>query len=209
MAQHIQIRIGLAKATDSEVIAIAGAVIAGMTGNPAFPNPPVEIAAVQSAVAQLTHAIAAQAQGGPAATADKNNKRHALIAQLRKLALYVQGNCGNDLAVLLSSGYSAQSTSKAQLPLTKPTIVSVENGNSTQLVVKVDRIVQARCYELQAAALGTGGTPGPWQIRGLFTKSRSMPVNGLTPGTTYTIQVRAVGSTGCSDWSDPVSHMCM
>ena len=37
-----------------------------------------------------------------------------------------------------------------------------------------------------------------------------MPVNGLTPGTNYTFQVRAIGgSTGYSDWSDPVSHMSM
>jgi chitodextrinase len=36
-----------------------------------------------------------------------------------------------------------------------------------------------------------------------------MSVNGLTPGTTYVFQVRAVGgSTGYSDWSNPVSRMC-
>jgi hypothetical protein len=33
---------------------------------------------------------------------------------------------------------------------------------------------------------------------------------GLTPGTIYTIQVRALGgSTGQSDWSDPSAHMAM
>ncbi|MGH7976559.1 MAG: fibronectin type III domain-containing protein [Limisphaerales bacterium] len=32
----------------------------------------------------------------------------------------------------------------------------------------------------------------------------------LTPGAMYSVQVRAVGgSTGYSDWSDPVSHMAM
>ena len=52
--------------------------------------------------------------------------------------------------------------------------------------------------------------PGPWQSGGLFTNSRSMPLNGLTPGTNYTVQVRAIGgSTGYSDWSDPVSHMSL
>ena len=30
------------------------------------------------------------------------------------------------------------------------------------------------------------------------------------PGVTYTVQVRGVGgTTGYSDWSDPVSHMAM
>ncbi len=37
-----------------------------------------------------------------------------------------------------------------------------------------------------------------------------MPVSGLTPGGMYLFQVRAVGgSTGYSDWSDPVSHMSL
>lgn len=40
--------------------------------------------------------------------------------------------------------------------------------------------------------------------------SRHIIFDGLLAGTTYTIQVRALGgSTGQSDWSDPVSHMCM
>ena len=37
-----------------------------------------------------------------------------------------------------------------------------------------------------------------------------MIITNLTPGTIYTFRVRAIGgSTGSSDWSDPVAHMCM
>jgi hypothetical protein len=57
--------------------------------------------------------------------------------------------------------------------------------------------------------VGAGNVPGPWQAAGLFTSSRSISINGLTPGTTYVLQVRAIGgSTGYSDWSNPVSRMC-
>ncbi len=47
------------------------------------------------------------------------------------------------------------------------------------------------------------------QAVGVFTQSR-MVIPDLIPGTTYTLQARAIGgSTGYSDWSDPVSHMSM
>jgi chitodextrinase len=62
---------------------------------------------------------------------------------------------------------------------------------------------------VRSAAAGAGNAPGPWQTAGLFTNSRSMSINGLTPGTTYFFQVRAIGgSTDYSDWSNPVSRMC-
>jgi hypothetical protein len=47
-----------------------------------------------------------------------------------------------------------------------------------------------------------------WAAEVTFPSARAMVLNGLTPGTTYTVQMRAVGGTmGFSGWSDPVSHM--
>jgi len=84
------------------------------------------------------------------------------------------------------------------------------SGDSTELVLKVTPIVHAKCYEVRSAAVCEGNTPGPWQTAGLFTNSRSMTIDGLTAGTTYMFQVRAVGgSTRYSDWSNPVSRMCV
>ncbi len=34
-----------------------------------------------------------------------------------------------------------------------------------------------------------------------------MIISNLTPGTTYTFQVRALGRLGYTNWSDPVSRM--
>jgi len=51
---------------------------------------------------------------------------------------------------------------------------------------------------------------GPFQSAGVFSKARSMTITGLTPGTTYAIQVRALGgSTGSGDWSETVTRICM
>jgi hypothetical protein len=193
-----------------QLFAICGGITEGLTDNPAYPSPPVDLKTVQAAVDDLKAALAAQLNGGPAATADKKNKKAALIGLLRKLRPYVEDNCGNDLSVLLSSGFQAAVTTRVRSPLANPSILNVGFGNSTELVLKVTPIAHARCYEVRSAAVSAENIPGPWQTAGMFTNSRSMTIDGLTPGTTYMFQVRAIGgSTRYSDWSNPVSRMCV
>jgi hypothetical protein len=49
---------------------------------------------------------------------------------------------------------------------------------------------------------------GGWTPAGVFPQTRGIVLPGLTPGQIYSVQARAIGgSTGYSDWSDPVSHM--
>jgi hypothetical protein len=209
MNQQIRIAERFKKQSAEQLVTMAGTIITGLTDNPAFPAPTVDLNAVQVAANDLRAALAAQVQGGPAATADKNNKRAALIALLRKLSRYVEDNCGNDLALLLSSGFQAAAIARNNSPLANPEIHSLDFGKSTELVLKVSPIARAKCYEVRAAAVGAGNVPGPSQPAGLFTNSRSMTVGGLVPGTVYVFQVRAIGgSTGYSDWSNPVSRMC-
>ena len=166
-------------------------------------------AALEAARDAFLLAIGVQAQGGTASTADKANARAALVDLLRQLAAYVQEKCGNDLATLLSSGFDAVSTNRASVALGKPLIIEIINGNSGQLIIRVRPVKNAKCYEVRYAAIAAG-LPGPWQNGGLFTNSRGMPVNGLTPGTNYMFEVRVIGGkTGYSDWSDPTSHMSL
>ncbi len=199
------VSLGFAQLPDSDLDEFTGAVVAGLTGNPAFTTPAVSIADLTAAQTAFEDAMTAMAQGGTQATADKNAKRDALVALLRTEAQYVQLNGKNDLPTLLSSGFQVNSTNTAQSPLDTPSIVQITNEMSTQLVVRVQGVDNARAYEAQVKN-GTGG----FLPAGTFTQSRRMILTGLTPGQNYTVQVRAVGgSTGYSDWSDPVSHMAM
>jgi hypothetical protein len=208
MFPNIRIADGLLTQTAERLITTAGAIINGMTGNPYFPAPPVDLKTVQAAVDDLNAALAAQQNGGPAATAEKKNKQKALIALLRRLRRYVEDNCGNDLSILLSSGFQAAVSTRVRSPLANPSILNVRFGNSTELVLKVTPIAHAKSYEVRLA-ICIGNAPGPWQAAAVFTNSRSMTVDGLTPGTTYMFQVRSVGgSTRYSDWSNPVLRMC-
>ncbi len=209
MSQHIRVADRFLQQSAEQLVTMAGAVVTGLTNNSAFPSPTVDLKAVQSAADSLNEALAAQTHGGTAATAEKNNRREALIEILRKVKHYVEDNCGNDLAVLLSSGFQAASSNRTRSPLANPSILGIDFGNSAELVLRVTPIANARCYDVRSAPVGADNVPGPWQAAGLFTSSRSITIAGLVPGTTYMFLVRAVGgSTGSSDWSNPVSHMC-
>ena len=183
----------------------AGGIIGGLTGNAAFPTPDVPLTELTTAKKALDDALTALPFTGQQGTAIKDAAQEALANLLRREANYVQLAAKNDLPILLSSGFQVNSTNRAQSPLAKPFIVGIFNETSTQLMVRGQSVVNAHAYEAQIKN-GTGG----WVAAGTFTSSRRMVLTGLTPGQTYTVQIRAVGgSTGYSDWSDPVSHMVM
>ena len=207
MSYRIRIADRLVKQSAEQLVVMAGSVISGLTNNPAFPAPTVDLNAVQAAADDLNAAAAAQVHGGTAATAEKKNKQEALIKILRKLKHYVEDNCENDLAVLLSSGFQAAAATRDRSPLANPSILSVDRGNSDELMLKVSPIARAKCYEVRSAVVGNGNLAGAWQQAGLFTSSR-ITIGNLVPTTTYMFQVRAVGAAGNTEWSDPVSHMC-
>jgi hypothetical protein len=207
MSQRIRIADRFRRQSAEQLVAMGGAIITGLANNPAFPAPPVDLKAVQAAADDLNAALAAQVHGGTAATAEKKNKQEALISILRKLKHYVEDNCGNDPAVLLSSGFQAASTTRDRSPLANPSILSIDFGNSAELLLKVSPIARAKCYEVRSAAIGAGNAPAPWQPAGLFTSSR-ITIADLVPGTSYAFQVRAIGAIGFTDWSNPVSRMC-
>lgn len=207
---HIRVNLSFAGGSDQVVEDTTDAILENLYGNAAFTTPPVTKVALQTALAEFNTAVGQQAQGGTAATGIKNQKRDVLVELLRQLATYVDQNCNNDLPTLQSSGFQAVSTNRVQQPLEKPIIVTVANGMTGQLVVKVKPVPNAHSYEVRYATVGAGGALGPFQAGGVFTDSRGMPVGGLTAGTLYKIQVRAIGgSTGYSDWSDPSEHMSL
>ena len=64
---------------------MAGAATTGLTGNPAFPAPMVDLKAVPSTAGRPECGFGRAGHGRTAETAEKNDKREALIDLLRKL----------------------------------------------------------------------------------------------------------------------------
>jgi hypothetical protein len=189
----------------SVVDELTTAIMTAMTGNPAFPTPTVPLATVATRQTAYRTAAAAAAYGGVPLTAAKNQALQSLLDALDANALYVQVTARYDLATFLSSGYQVASSNRAQTQLPAPTIQSLDNEMSTQLVLRLSPVANAYCYEVQTS-VGTGA----WQTIGSFTAARRIIIPNLTPGTVYNVRARAIGgSTGYSDWSDPQSHMAM
>ena len=147
MAQKVSL--GFAMLSDAELDNFTQTVINEMTGNATFPPPPVTLANLQTARDGFTAKIAAAQVGGPPDTAIKNNARQALLGMMRNVAAYVQINSNNDMAILLSSGFLAMSTNRAQSKLDQPQSLVIKNGTSGQLVASVTPIKNTSMYEGQ------------------------------------------------------------
>ncbi len=193
------------KFPDLDVSAFSGGVIAGLTGNEHLAEPPVAPKELATLKKTFDDAIIAAAGGGALATAQKDAARAALVTALNKEASYVDINCDEDLAILLSSGFEAVSTNRAQSVLNPPEVIGVDYGQAgvVKLRVKGDpnrKAVQGRCKTMD----------GDWGPVLTFKNSRSILFDGLKAGTTYMMQLCGLGgSTGQSDWSEPVSKMAL
>ena len=181
----------------------ANGVYLGLNTNPAFPLPPVKPADLLALDEAFRAAIAA-ATGDPEDTAAMLKAREALIDGLRKNASYVEIQASHDLQMLLSSGYYPASTNHAQYPLDPPAIQTLTNLATTKLLLRLTPQSVAKAYHVQ---LGTDGGK-TWQEGVISTQARRIVLAGLTPGTVYAVRARAIGgSTGCSEWCQPVSLM--
>ena len=81
-------------------------------------------------------------------------------------------------------------------------------GETGELRVSIKALPKAYLYELRYTARDPGGEPGPWNTLS-HIHTRKLLVSGLTPATIYAFQVRALGRLGYTDWSEPVSRMCI
>lgn len=200
----IRTKRGFERMAPVEISQVAGKTIAGFTGNAELPEPPVIATALAAKKVVLDDAIIKAVKGGSLATARRNALLVDMIVDLNKNASYVDINCNDDLTILLSSGYEAVSTNRAQRILNPPQIIAVENGQSGELRARIraDRNAKSFVGRIKQA---NGSEFGPTIS---FASSRKIIFEGLTAGVSYVVELMAIGgSTGQSDWSAPGEGM--
>jgi hypothetical protein len=204
MKKIIRVALSFATFNNDELNSLAILVIVCLKTNPLFPNLPVKIADLTALQAVFQAAITAAATGGVMQTAAQNEAREALVFALRQTAAYIQSLGLVNVSDVLSSGFDVVvSNHNPQMPLGVPVLTGLDNSLSTQLLLRLQSVTNAKAYQVQYCA-GTA----PWQDAGIFPNSRGIVLMNLTPGTVYTARVRAIGgSTRYSDWSASTSLM--
>jgi len=181
-----------------------------MSGNAAFPNPPVELAVFKTAISDYAAAVVVALDGSKQAIANRKKLREVVVKMAEQLGHYVEG-ASPDEAIFTSSGFKIRSTTVVPpQPTALPTIDHVDQGKTGELLVVVKAVQKARIYQVRYGQLGAAGAaPTTFDIVTVARVRKPVPIMNLTPGTTYVFQVRAFGTLGFTDWSNPVQRMCI
>jgi len=207
--KKVRALVGLRKLPEGTIKDLLAGSLKGLTENAkVFSKPPIELAAYQAAIDAYDAAIPAALDGSKTAVANKNKLLETAIGMYVELAHYVEANCNDDLATFLLSGFQpASSTKTPPQPLDQPSIM-VEPGPVTgQMKAKIGSVRKALSYQLHYAPVPSGGGPPASWTEQLITSTKPTIIEGLTPGTIYTFQVRALGRLGFTNWSDAVNRM--
>ena len=193
--------------TNAELVVDTETIRKSMTANVViYANPTPALTEVEAALNKFIAAIAAAAEGGRAFTAAKKTARAELVALLRDLASYVQVACNGSYENLLLSGFPTQKPTRTSIGvLPAPGNLTVALGPRTgELDAKVNPVAGAAVYNWE---LTTSGQSKPLQTA-QTTAARKL-FRGLTPGVVYAITCNVVGTSGPSNWSDPISQMAV
>ena len=194
---------------DGELVARATHIQTNMAGNANFANPPVDLVVFKTDIDTFSALIAEAQDGSKKIRVEKNKQRAVVVRKLRLLGRYVEFACNDDMAIFKSSGFVSALITRTPSQGLSQKIRSIDHGvNSGQIVVQLKAVPKALSYELHYAVAVNGTAVPPWTTEVVTGVRTPVTLIGLTPGTTYAFQVRSLGKSGYSDWSDPVTFMC-
>ena len=153
----------------------------------------------------INDALALVPGGGSGVVDLKNAALTVVIDDLRAMAAFVDTKQGNDRALLLSSGFKAASTNRAQSPLPQAVITKITLAGPGRLLVEGDVMNNVKSWEGQWKP--EGAPDSAYQHAKNLGADRKMTVTDLPALTRVTLQMRGIGgSTGYGEWSDGVTH---
>ena len=175
------------------------------------PAPPVDQPTMKAATDALLAAITAAAGGGKQAVTTMHHAKDAVVSILEQLATFVSVNSKGDMNAFMSSGFTPRATAKSKTPPVSESIKKIVAAPLTgQILVYLMKFPGAKTYQIQWGVPGPGGAPPTaWSNMPVDNIKNPATVTGLTPGSTYVFQARAVIANGYSNWGDPIARIAV
>ena len=175
-----------------------------------FTTPPLPMAMLKQDLDNLAASCSAANDGAKKDMAQRNKDRQILEHDLMLLGAYVLKVANGDPTTVTASGFvlAPPRVHKPARPLAQPTVASIDQGVSGQLLAWVTSVQKAYTYDVRCSAL-VNGLPGNWTISSVTSTKVAVAFNDLAPGTIYAFQARAMGRTGYTNWSDSATRMCI
>jgi hypothetical protein len=180
-------------------ITLARSIVQAMTGNPSFPAPSPPLAAIQSAIDDLSEAESSTLARTVGTVASRDEKRNTLRALLQRVLAYVQiaADQSPEVAASIIEG-AGMSVKKARV-LPPRVFTAMQGRVSGEVKLIAPRAANRSGYEwAYSLDRGTTWVPVP------FTVKASATVTGLEPGAQVLFRYRAVTKDVSGDWTDPV-----
>ena len=108
--KKIKAILGFAGVSDADLLKQFDAILAGMTGNAAFPAPPVDMAAFKAALDSYSTLTTDALDGGKKAKSANKKQREVVVKMATQLGHYVETASNNDLPTFNISGFVRQRT---------------------------------------------------------------------------------------------------
>lgn len=181
---------GFDKLSDPALLVKAQRILTRMTGNEHYPTPIPTLAEYGAGIAAYDTALDAAGSGGDTTGSGKNDRRDALIVQMRALGRYVEFACGGNRTKALSSGFDLEKERSPRPPITAPGYVRLtDTGNPGEMLAEYERVPNAISYVVSYRTITD--TEGPVQM--VPVSGRKVVLTGLLPNTLYRVEVTALG----------------
>jgi hypothetical protein len=179
-----------------------------------FPKPPVVLAVLQSDLDRLVSFIGEASYNDSRRIIQRDTLRNEIHVMLRQLAHYVEDLCDAETDrttqnyLVAHSGFKAMSNTVSPAEFLLSQIKGIDNPRKGVLHVRYTAAGRdARQYQIRMAGTDTPD-PDSWPISTFPNAKDGATFENLTPGVSYTFQVRVMSRLGVGDWSYTSRKMC-
>jgi hypothetical protein len=187
---------------EHDLVTFIKRVVEKLKSNPAFPNTPAALAALEKMLPELEDALVKAKSRDKEWVSIKNDKKAIAIALLEELAQFVIAASKGDRTLILSSGFDVTDEQNSS-PATAIETLEVELGAPGEAIVRVKKATGAVAYVHQYAT----EPPGPntvWVNE--ESTIREHTFKGLASDKRYWFRVLAIGRKGQKAYSPVVSR---